>query len=246
MPFTRHRAFYTPLIYFVFNCISDAAIIAQGVVLAVNRGVYTPYITVSATDDAKLLSTVLRNSNSLIGLKADSPVATVSETSSGKTILYLCKPAAAFHADMRTLNAGKERSEILWEMEGTYQNRVVINLEGKRIQMEYQYAVLDIVYVRDDPYVDTGSSYYEFATADMERQRIIEEHRKRAEKEAWAAELSKIKNGFKTRWTSTEVAKILNVGKLDNYVASYRFHVEEYPELALSRRNIVFRRQSDG
>ena len=208
-----------------------------------NRGVYSSKTTESASAGTKILGTIINNSKSLVGLKADSPVATLSENINGKTVVYLYKEASSFRTDMDILKVDAGRNGILWEIDGSKETRVFVSLENKKIQIEFENAVIDIVYVRADHYNDDTISFYDFARVDEERQRIIEENRKRAEKSAWEWQVWKIKHGFRTMWSTREVSTLLDSGKLNKYVATYKFHVEEYPELALSHRNIILRKQ---
>ena len=220
--------------------------LAQGLVISIDRGQVSTQVTDTATDDIKRFSSVVSGAQVLIGQNADSPLAPMSLTHEGKPVLYLTKPASSFARDKQTMQIPYGRQKTLQSAYGhgsdATSHLISLRLQGSEMRAESGYGLVVIFYVDDGS--DVQIYDVSFTTAEEERRHVWESAKKQAESEAWLREKRKIQNGLKTNWTLAQQQEILSQGRLEGYTIRQIWNCEVYPEFSDSGRNVEFIRET--
>ena len=216
--------------------------LAQGLVISIDRGQVSTQVTDTATDDVKRFSSVVSGAEVLIGRNADSPLAPMSLRHEGKPVLYLTKPASAFAKDKQTMQIPNDRQKTLRSANGhgvdVTSSLISLRLHGNEMRAESGYGLVVIFYVDDGS--DVRIYDVEFTSTEQERTRVLESAKDAAETEAWLLEKRKIHSGLKTRWTRAQQQEILSQGRLLGYTVRQIWNPKVYPEFSDSGRNVEF------
>ena len=222
--------------------VAGGSMLAQGLIISIDRGSITAQVTDTATDDVKRYSSVVSGAEALIGRRADTSLAAMSQNHEGKPVLFLSKPASAFAKDKQTMQVADGRERTLRSAYGSgndvTSSLISLRLHGNEMRAESGYALVIIYYVDDDS--DVRVYDVQFTSAEQERDRVINDAKRRAENEAWLREKKKIQSGLRTRWSDSEKQEILSKGRLQRYTIEQTWNPEIYPEFSDSGRNVQF------